>query len=81
VSDSIFSSHIVCRLPNDIHSSYKISNGWSVVSGWMKKGAQQAGPMWEKAKQVTADTVEATAPARSQFYDLVSDRATKNFTR
>lgn len=41
--------------------------------GWMKKGAQQAGPMWEKAKQVTADTVEATAPARSQFYDLVSD--------
>mmetsp|Transcript_15794 Transcript_15794/g.26405 ORF Transcript_15794/g.26405 Transcript_15794/m.26405 type:complete len:193 (-) Transcript_15794:298-876(-) len=48
----------------------QISNGWSVVSGWMKKGAQQAGPMWEKAKQVTADTVEATAPARSQFYDL-----------
>jgi hypothetical protein len=35
-------------------------------------GAEQAGPLWEKAKQVTVDTVEATAPARSQLYDLVS---------
>lgn len=37
-----------------------------LISGWMKKGV-------EKAVQVTNDTAEATAPARSQFYDMVGN--------
>jgi hypothetical protein len=36
----------------------------------MLKGAEKAAPLWERAKQVTNETVEATAPARSQLYDM-----------